>query len=108
MEGWTQEDFDEFFLKSSYKGDTEGTEGLIQLGANVNVRDENNRGRTALIQAAFDGNLEMFKLLFRFDADPAIQDYDEMTPYRIAVKNNKTEIIKYIKSPEYASKLFSK
>lgn len=65
----------------------------IKAGADVNVKEKEG-GRTALIQAAEDGNTECVKLLLVAGADVNAKDEDGFTPLVCAAKEGYTEIVK--------------
>ncbi len=68
---------------------------LADLGFDVNYV----KRLSALHQAAFDGNLELVKLLVELGADPTIQDRSyNATPLGWAEHNNQQAIIDYLAS----------
>ena len=57
----------------SANGNNSAIEALLQLGGNVDAKDEN--GWTALIEASLRGGLETVRLLLRYGASPTIIEH---------------------------------
>jgi ankyrin repeat protein len=68
---------------------------LLERGVPVNAQD--NRGWTALHMAASSGDSETVSLLLEKGADPTIKNKREETPFMIAVRKNRPEIIDLLK-----------
>ncbi len=77
----------------------QGREDLVRLlinhGATIDVRDENDF--TPLHSAAWAGNLGMVKLLIESGADVQASNRFEDTPLSRALDNNRTEVVEYIR-----------
>lgn len=72
---------------------------LAELGFDVN----HLKRLTALHQAAFDGNLELVKLLIELGADPTIEDRSyHATPLGWAEHKNQQEVVGYLTAFQHA------
>ena len=67
---------------------------LLSLGAAVNPQDIN--GVTCLHNAVSDENSELVKFLLESGADSSIQDNKDESPYQMALRKNKRDIISRI------------
>ncbi len=67
---------------------------LIEQGANPNIIDQN--GRTALMNAAFQDNLRLTKILLHYGANPHYLDSKNQTAAMIADKAGATDIVDMI------------
>lgn len=87
----------EILCKAAATGDTEGLNGLMQLGLNVSSPNYDNR--TALHLAAAEGNLQMVKLLVeKFKANLNLMDKYGNTPFDDATRAGHEAIAVYLKS----------
>ena len=75
--------------EAAYAGNVEMAQYLIQAGADVNWASIN--GRTALTEAAEGGNLGLVRLLA---SEGANLEGADITPLKIAVMFNRTEVVK--------------
>ncbi|KAI1458354.1 hypothetical protein F4805DRAFT_146462 [Annulohypoxylon moriforme] len=73
---------------------TDTVRGIIQYGANVNVKDK--EGRTPLYHAAHCGNLEVTKLLVDSSAKIDITDENKETALIVACRKHHEAIIRYL------------
>ncbi|MGK7390797.1 MAG: TonB family protein [Candidatus Cyclobacteriaceae bacterium M2_1C_046] len=75
---------------------TEAAEKLLELGANSNVVDENDK-RTPLYYAIASGNYKMAQILLQNGASVDIKDNYNISPYKYAKKMKQKSIAKLIK-----------
>ena len=68
---------------------------LLDYGFDPNAKGTGN-GYTPLHDAVWASNLEAAKILLAGGADPAVRNRDGLTPYELAVKENKKQIAGYI------------
>lgn len=78
-------------------GDVAGTRLLLQNGANPNGNDQ-VRGMRPLIMAAYEGNVDIVKLLLQYGANIEIMDHAAITPVQWASKNNQFEMVQLLLS----------
>ncbi len=71
-------------------GNAEGIEAALMIGADVNAQDED--GRTPLMNACYDGFLDVVKLLLDREADLNVKSDADFTALDYACKNDQTEI----------------
>ena len=76
---------------SCQNGNKEISNLLIDLGANLNLRD--NKGNTCLHYAVNSGNISLVKKLIMFGADKNIKNEEGYLPLNFAEKNNNNEMI---------------
>lgn len=69
---------------------------LIQYGADINALDE--KGRTPLHCAVFDGDKDIIRFLLLCDANPSLKDAEGFTPAQLARKADKPEIADMIEA----------
>lgn len=72
--GWTP------LMVAAQKGDAAMTAFLLEVGAEVNVHDEDRAGDTALMLAVEKGEYEIAKMLIEHGADPTIPGWMRQTP----------------------------
>lgn len=70
---------------------------LLDYGFDPNAKGTRN-GYTPLHDAVWASNLGAVKILLDRGADPGIRNKDGLTPYQLAVKDNKKGIAEYIKN----------
>ena len=63
------------------------------LQAPIDIDAQNKLGQTALYWAAAKGNEEVVRRLIAADADTTLAANDGLIPYRIAQKNNRTQVL---------------
>lgn len=81
---------------------------LIEYGADINKRNI-NEGNTSLHEAVRSNNIELVKLLIENGADPNIGNFRKCTPLDIALYNNYTPVVEYIRaSVSYQSSLITR
>lgn len=71
------------------EGLSDVVKGLIEAGANIDVR-MHSRGKCALAIAAENGNGELCALLLAHDADPNLLDYNNSTALTLALQGGHT------------------
>jgi ankyrin repeat protein len=71
--------------------DLSSLRGLVQLGADVNARD--NSGRTVLTEAADRGNLDKVRVLVELGADVNVKDKRGWTPLLLASQMGHTAVV---------------
>jgi uncharacterized protein len=81
-------------LLAAGEGRLDAVRYLLDQGANVNARDE--RGRSALTEAAFNGNASVIKELILRGAEMNVPT-DEGTALDIATKTNHAEAVDLLK-----------
>jgi ankyrin repeat protein len=71
---------------------------LIVLGANVDWQDEDNRGMTLLHNAAWEGSVEIVRMLIDAKADLNVQDEEDAkcTPLHYAAFNGHEKIVRML------------
>lgn len=72
--------------------DIDQVQRLLESG--VTVDKMNNKGKTALMEASYIGNLEIVKLLLSYDANPNLVDKDGFSSFVWAYKEKNFHIIK--------------
>ncbi|MDN5248336.1 MAG: ankyrin repeat domain-containing protein [Wolbachia endosymbiont of Tyrophagus putrescentiae] len=82
---------DEIFFTAVEKGDPNGVQVAIDVGADVNIADEDKR--TALHFAVQKGLFEVVKLLITKGANIDAKDKDNKTALDIAKRNGKEKIV---------------
>ncbi|MBQ8750733.1 MAG: ankyrin repeat domain-containing protein [Alphaproteobacteria bacterium] len=65
---------------------------MVEKGANVNIQDS-FLGRSILMQAVIDENVEMVKKLLRKGANKRLRDHNNETALMLAEYNGNSEII---------------
>ena len=65
------------------------------MQAPLDINAQNKKGETALYWAAAKGHTEAVKRLLAAQADPTIAAADGLVPYRVAQKNNRTEVLEW-------------
>lgn len=80
---------------------------LINRGFDVNAKGVSN-GYTPLHDAVWANNLEAVKVLLKHGARTNIRGKDGLTPYEKALKENKQEIVEYLKSKGLTSKHYDR
>lgn len=83
-------------MYASYHGDNRLVKVLYDLGANINYISK--VGGTALMTAMYRKKFKTATLLLDLGADPDIQSIDGETAYGFAVKYNRRDLQKYMKS----------
>jgi ankyrin repeat protein len=82
-------------IRAAELGRPEAVKLLAELGFDVNFR----KRLTALHQAAFNGNLELVRLLIELGADPTIEDSSyHATPLGWAEHGNQPEVADFLAS----------
>ncbi len=79
---------------ASYNNNSETTESLISLGANVNASSQ--YGLTSLMYASINDKLDNVKVLLANGADINAKDSDGITPLMRALANNHLDIARYL------------
>ena len=74
------------------------------LAAGVDINAKNSAGDTALILAAFRGNMAAVKILIDANADLHIRNKNQLNAYESAKRANHPEVANYIR--EHSGKLF--
>lgn len=77
-----------------YNGQDDFCEALLRCGADVNSTDSVDN--SLLMGAAFKGNLNILKLLLKFDANITLKNKSKMTVRDWALMFKRTEILQYI------------
>jgi ankyrin repeat protein len=80
-------------MKAAARGHTETVEALKEMGADLNIKDED--GQTALMKAAIIGRAEIVKALEGADLD--IKDRYGQTTLMLVATKGQTEIVKALK-----------
>ena len=80
---------------SCQNGNKEISNLLIDLGANLNLKD--NKGNTCFHYAVNSGNVSLVKKLIMFGADKNIKNEEGNSPLNLAQKNNNDEMINILK-----------
>ena len=80
--------------KAALQHSLEIVEFLIQLGANVNAKAENDC--TPLHYAAYKGKIEVVKYLIEHGAQVDMRKKGGATPLHWAAENSKIEVVKYL------------
>jgi Ankyrin repeats (many copies) len=81
----------------AHQGDLVGTRWLVDHGAIIDVRDQGNN--TPLHKAcARNSTLAVVKLLLEHGASPTAKNNDGQTPLDVAIKNDKNNIVAYLRS----------
>jgi palmitoyltransferase len=88
-----------------YKGHKNVVDLLIDLGADVNAVDCENK--SVLFYACVGGDVHIVKKLLIYGADKTIKDDDNKLPYDIAVEKNKYEIAMLLKNKTFITRLCS-
>jgi uncharacterized protein len=81
-------------MLASYNGNLETTQLLIQMGAEVDKK--NDRGQTPLAGVCFKGYLEIVKVLVKAGANIYENNGMGMTPIMFASMFGNSEIVKYL------------
>ena len=71
---------------------------LLEAGADVNLADR--RGRTALMNAAFDRHVEVMRLLLETGADKNLADRCDRTALMFAAVNGHVEVMRLLREDE--------
>ena len=82
-------------FKSVIAGDHEALRQAVNLGWNVNSKDD--KGRTALMVASFKGNIETVKFLIDKGAAIDIYSDDGHDAIELATKSGKNDIVNFLK-----------
>ncbi|MCG9692594.1 ankyrin repeat domain-containing protein [Vibrio sp. Isolate22] len=77
-----------------YYGEKDFCEALLRCGADVNSTD--TKRNTPLMASAFKGQLEIFKLLVKFNASVTSENHAGMTAREWALVFKRAEIVTYI------------
>jgi ankyrin repeat protein len=72
---------------------------FITMGCELNTRDQD--GDTPLHEAAYRNHLIALKYLMEGGADPTIENDKGETPLDIAMSENNTSIVEYLKAAEF-------
>ena len=88
-----------------YKGHKSVVDLLIDLGADVNAVDCENK--SVLFYACVGGDIHIVKKLLIYGADKTIKDDDNKLPYDIALEKNKCEIASLLKHKTVITRLCS-
>jgi hypothetical protein len=83
--------------RAAMNGHLEAAQALIDAGADVD-KGKTTDGDTPLITAAFQGHLEVVKALVGAKANVNKAGYNGFTPLRVAIGNNHTSVVEYLKS----------
>jgi ankyrin repeat protein len=83
---------DRTLIVSAIKGDIGGVKRALKEGATIDVRD--SRGRTALLIAAHDNNVELARVLIAAGANVNIKDNIEDSPFLYAGAEGRDEILR--------------
>lgn len=92
--GWTINK-NKRFLKAVIKNNYESVTSKIEDGINLNYQDKVSKD-TALILAARNNHLKLFKLLFVNDADINLCNALKQTPLMVAAESGSLSIVSYI------------
>ncbi|MGL5722005.1 MAG: ankyrin repeat domain-containing protein [Brevinema sp.] len=91
----TLEDPNEPLLVASFLGYPEIVQHFIDLGIDVNTQ-RNTSGYSPLALAIVRENIDVIKLLLKYEADINIPDSQGETPLMLAYRASNTEIIKFL------------
>uniref|UniRef100_A0A7S0N7J7 Uncharacterized protein n=1 Tax=Cryptomonas curvata TaxID=233186 RepID=A0A7S0N7J7_9CRYP len=83
-------------IREAAEGDARAVAWLLDAGADVNARMENEMGFTAINQAAYFGNATCIIQLLKHKADPCVVDRSGATPLFAAAQNGELECIKVL------------
>jgi ankyrin repeat protein len=81
------------------RGHLKAAEALVDAGADVNARDNDNNKLTPLHWAAIYGHHKVVELLLAHNADRAAKDWDGKTPLAHALESRKTETVRLLGKP---------
>jgi len=87
-------ELDKGLFKAAYEGDVNGMKEALELGAEVDVKDEMDMQKTALIKAVENNNLDAAKFLIEKGAEVNSKDTGEQTSLLHAVYQQNVEMIK--------------
>lgn len=83
---------DAALVEAAAKGSTDDVKRWIAVGANVRYADE--RGRTALIAAAYENHLKAAEVLIKAGADVNTKDSSQQSAYLISTSDGFVELLK--------------
>ena len=83
---------DRALIVSAIKGDVTAVKRALKEGATVDVRD--NRGRTALLIATHDNNMELARVLIAAGADVNAKDNIQDSPFLYAGAEGRNDILR--------------
>ncbi|KAK0670634.1 ankyrin repeat-containing domain protein [Cercophora samala] len=82
-------------IRAAKANNVEGVKLALDQGEDINVRDEEYYGQTAISWAAELGHLEVVKILYERDARLDILDFDGNSPIYWAKVENNLDVVKY-------------
>ena len=83
-------------IREAADGDARAVLWLLEAGADVHARMENEMGFTAINQAAYFGNATCIKHLLEYKADPGVVDRSGGTPLVAAALNGELECLQML------------
>jgi ankyrin repeat protein len=83
-------------IREAADGDARAVLWLLEAGADVHARMDNEMGFTAINQAAYFGNASCIKQLLEYKADPCVVDRSGGTPLVAASLNGELECLRIL------------
>ena len=83
-------------IRECADGDARAVHWLLEAGADVHARMDNEMGFTAVNQAAYFGNASCITLLLEYKADPCVLDRSGGTPLVAAALSGELECIQIL------------
>ena len=83
-------------IREAADGDARAVLWLLEAGADVHARMDNEMGFTAINQAAYFGNASSIRQLLEYKADPGVVDRSGGTPLVAAALNGELECLKML------------
>ena len=80
-------------LDAAYNGNEMQLKELLSKGTDIETRDYNFNGETALMYASTEGHLDLLKILLDNQADINAEDYSKSTPLHLASFNGHLSIV---------------
>ena len=82
--------------RAAFNGHGDVVKYLVENGADVSARDDDDGGRTPLSRAALNGHGDVVKYLVDNGADVSAGDYRGYTPLTNAAMNGHVDIVRYL------------